>query len=272
VPDGSTDEAVASKRDVEALLATFARGGGNRRVAVSSNAGGLGYVGVDADVPSPAASVIKVPLMMALYDMAARGTVSLSDDVPISELGGTRYASILAAFDAGRSLSVGELAALALIVSDNPATVHLMKRVEPEAVAAVLRLCCCSEHARLGAGFSEDELGAANRVNQLTALDAVKIFEVAASEPRYRRLLVALENNLRNNRIPAMLPDEVVVAHKTGSLAGVVNDVGILSYGGKSFTLAVLTDEQDDPIATSRDIAALSLKLCQLLLGIELLT
>lgn len=210
--------------------------------------------------------------MMALYDAAARGEVSLADKVAVSDLGQTRYASILTAFDADRALSLKELAALSLIASDNAATVHVMSRVDPQAVAEVFRRSGCSAYAVLAAGFSDPELGAANRANQLTAKDAVKIFEALAAKPLYRPLMVALENNLRNNRIPAMLPDDVVVVHKTGSLAGVVNDCGIVSWGGNAFTLAVLTDQQDDPIATSRDIAELSLELCQVLLGVKAAT
>jgi beta-lactamase class A len=252
----------------ELVRAFASKGCGQRRVAVSSKVGDLGLVGVDADTPSPAASVIKVPLMMALYDAVAQGVVSLADEVAVTELGQTRYASILTAFDADRNLSLRELAALSLIVSDNAATVYLMSRVDPITVADVFQRSGCSKSAALAAGFSDPELGAANRANQLTATDAVKIFEALAAEARYRPLMAVLENNLRSNRIPAMLPDDVVVAHKTGSLAGVVNDCGIVSWGGKAFTLAVLTDEQDDPIATSRDIAELSLGLCQVLLEV----
>ena len=111
----------------------------------------------------------------------------------------------------------------------------------------------------MAAGFAEHELGRANRVNVLTAGDAVRIFDAMLKEPRYAPIVRVLENNLRNNRIPALLPEDIVVAHKTGSLDGVVNNAGVVSFGGRAFTLAVLTDNQPDPIATSRDIAELEI-------------
>jgi beta-lactamase class A len=76
--------------------------------------------------------------------------------------------------------------------------------------------------------------------------------------------MTALKNNLRNQRIPALLPDEVAVFHKTGSLNGVVNDAGILQDDRVCFALAFLTDEQSDPLKTTNDIAACSLAMYEL--------
>src|SRR6202007_922035 len=104
--------------------------------------------------------------------------------------------------------------------------------------------------------FSEQELGPKNRMNVLTADAVVSLFSVLKSQPLYADLVVALKNNLRNNRIPAMLPEHVAVIHKTGSLDGVANDAGIVEDDKVSFTVAYLTDKQRDPIQTSKDIAA----------------
>ena len=269
----SSDEENGSGADIRSMIAThlksFCVGDPGRSVALASDVHGLGLVGLGEAVPRPAASIVKLPVLMALYDKASRNELSLDDQVPVNALSGTRYASILPAFDAGRLLSLRELASLSMIVSDNPAIVHLMSLVTFSEVMDVLARCGCSDDAYISAGFTEAELGARNRGNQMTAADVVAVFEAAAAEPRYRPIMTALENNLRNNRIPAMLPDDVNVAHKTGSLAGVVNDAGIVSFGGKTFTLAVLMDGQDDPIASSREIAELSLTLSEVLLGVH---
>ena len=70
-----------------------------------------------------------------------------------------------------------------------------------------------------------------------------------------------LTNNLRNARIPALLDEDVVVAHKTGSLDGVVNDAGIVSRGATAFIVAFMCDRQTDPIATQNEIAGCALAL-----------
>jgi hypothetical protein len=45
-----------------------------------------------------------------------------------------------------------------------------------------------------------------------------------------------------NDRIPSLLPAGTIVAHKTGNLPGVVNDVGIVYGGEEIFVVAVLVD------------------------------
>jgi len=256
------------RREAEHLIAIFCAEDAGRSVAIAAPDLGLAPIGMNAAVQRPAASVMKVPLIMALYDKANDGGVDLDERVPLLSLGRTRYASILAAFEADRRFSVRELAALSLIVSDNPATVHIQTLVTFDEVNSLLMRCGCSRDARMAAGFSEVELGAANRVNQLSALDAIKVFDALHCDKRYAPIVKVLENNLRNNRIPALLPDDVTAAHKTGSLLGVVNNVGRLSYGEKSLTLAVLADGQSDTIATSRDIAILAKALAERLLGV----
>jgi hypothetical protein len=58
-----------------------------------------------------------------------------------------------------------------------------------------------------------------------------------------------------------------VIAHKTGSLEGVVNDAGTVRLGAASFDVAFLTEGQADPAVTSQDIAVCSEELFQLLLA-----
>ena len=110
----------------------------------------------------------------------------------------------------------------------------------------------------MAAGFTDEELGPRNRVNILTADAAVRLMSVLRSDPLYVDLMTGLKNNLRNNRIPALLPDHVSVFHKTGSLDGVANDVGIVQDDEVDFVLAFLSDRQSDTAQTSNDIAACS--------------
>jgi beta-lactamase class A len=246
------------KTTLTALIAGFCTGDPGRSVALFTEHGQVGLLAVNGDIPRPAASVIKVPLLMAVYDLFESGALSADRRVPVSELGSTRYASILTAFDPDTALTLRELAALAIVTSDNPVAVHLASLVGFERVNAVLARCGCSTQTRMAASFREGELGPANRVNRLTAHDAIRIFQALGSRPLYAPLVTALVNNLRNNRIPALLPDDAVVAHKTGSLQAVANDVGTVSWQGRQFILAVLTDNQADTIQTSTDIAVLA--------------
>src|SRR5439155_1624260 len=62
-----------------------------------------------------------------------------------------------------------------------------------------------------------------------------------------------------NDRLPRLLPDDVQVAHKTGNLPGVVNDVGVL-YGPKStVAVAALVSDTTDETAAATAIAQIGL-------------
>ena len=251
--------------DLQAVLEGFA--GGDRGRSVALRLAGLPDLEVHGAEPRPAASVIKIALAMAAVRLGAQGKLDLDAQVPVSAFAETRYVSILAGFDADRTLSVREICRLALITSDNPMAVHLQGRVGLDEVNRLLADVGCGSPCRMGAGFSEAELGPAGRANVLTALHALDLLAVVRADPLYGDLLAALDNNLRNQRIPALLPDDVVVAHKTGSLNGVVNDVGIVRGQGVAFAVAFLTDGQSDPAQTSNAIAACTLRLFERLGG-----
>ena len=257
---------MTTAENVARIASRFCGQDAGRSIAILTDRLGSAPIGVNAQVSRPAASVIKVAVVMALFDLAVAGQLDLNKHVPVSALGETRYCSILKAFDAERMLSLREVAALSLIASDNPAMVFLMSRVTFDDIANVLDAAGCSKNAVCGTGFSEAELGPANRANRLTAADAVRLFQHLNANARYAPIVTFLENNLRNARIPALLPEDVVVAHKTGTLEGVVNDAGIISRGGQSFIVAFFSDRQADPVVTQNDIANCALELFETLI------
>ncbi len=246
------------------ILSEFCGDDPGRSVTFHGYAPALESISVRGDMPRPAASVMKVPLFMTVYREAARGSIDLARSVAIEEFTTTRYVSILAAFDAGRKLSLREVSRLAVITSDNPLAVRLQSLVDFAGVNRLLEELGCAPQCRMAAGFSEEELGPRNRVNVLTTEACIRIWTALKHDPIYGDLMTALKNNLRNQRIPALLPDEVAVFHKTGSLDGVVNDAGILQDDRVCFALAFLTDEQSDPLKTTNDIAACSLAVYEL--------
>lgn len=245
-------------------LSAFCGDDPGRSATFRGYAPAAGTISVRGDVLRPAASVMKVPLLMTVYREAAQGKIDLGRSVAVETFSKTRYVSILAAFDAGRVLSLREVSRLAVITSDNPAAVRLQSLIDFAGVDRLLAELGCPAQCRMAAGFSEEELGSRNRVNVLTTDACIRIWTALKHDPIYGELMVALKNNLRNNRIPALLPDEVAVFHKTGSLDGVVNDVGILEDDRVCFTLAFLTDAQSDPLKTTNEIAACSLAVYEL--------
>lgn len=247
------------------VLRAFCGDDPGRSVALRGYRPPIGDVAVRGSVPRPAASVIKIALAMAVFRQAALGKVDLDARVPVETFTATRYVSILAGFDKGHHLTVREICRLALITSDNPLAVFLQGLVGFEAVNDLLAETGCAPPCRMAAGFSEEELGPKNRANMLTAEAALDLLSALRSQSLYADLALALKNNLRNNRIPALLPESVAVIHKTGSLDGVANDVGIVADDAVEFAIAFLTDGQADSVRISSDIAACSLAVFDLI-------
>lgn len=247
----------AQKQRVEQALQAFCGAEAGRAAAFAALSAPNDIAGVNARILVPAASVAKIAVAMAAADAISAGALDPEHRIAVRDTAPTRYCSVLKAFDEDANLSVREVVRLALITSDNPLMVKLMQLTPFAAIQNALSDNGATD-STIVAGFSEEELGPANRVNVTTAADCVALLTALTREPRYDFIRVALENNLRNTRIPRLLPDDAIIAHKTGSLAGVVNDIGVVS-GARPFAIAFLSDGQNDPWATEHDIAVAAL-------------
>jgi beta-lactamase class A len=238
-------------RAVQEAVTDFANAESGRSVALVALRGPNVQVTVNEEYPRPAASLLKVPLVVAVYEQARSGRQSLDDPVPRKRLGATAYSSILEAFSADHVFSIKELCSLALITSDNPITEYLLELVGLNAVnRAIQRLG--ARHTVMRVGFGDaDVANERGRLNVTTAADALTMMTRMAEDSFYEPLIHALKNNLRNIRIPLRLPDTLPIAHKTGSLEGAANDMGIVYGCQVDLAVAFLCDGQADTARTS---------------------
>jgi beta-lactamase class A len=233
---------------VAEAVAEFAADDSGRSVAIESVRGPQILAEARAGEPRPAASLVKLPLVAAVYESARAGRLDLDAQVRRGELTATAYATVLEAFHPERALTLRELCMLVLITSDNPASEHLIQLVGIDAVNRTARRFGCTS-TRMEVGFSDAHLDEGGARNLTTARDALALVRGAVAEsPEIENALV---NSLRNTRVPLRLPPWVRVAHKTGTLLGVANDVGIVQ--GERVTLAVsfLCEGQPDTAVTS---------------------
>jgi beta-lactamase class A len=91
---------------------------------------------------------------------------------------------------------------------------------------------------------SEDNVATPRAIGQFFTLLAKKqLVSAAASD----RMLARLERQQINDRLPAGLPDKVVVAHKTGNLIGLTHDAGIIyTPSGPRVVVAMTWDAFDE--------------------------
>jgi len=84
---------------------------------------------VDADVPFPTASVIKVAVMVEVFHQIAEGRLRRDDMISLEDSAKVGGSGVLQRLHAGLALSVSDLLDLMMTVSDNTATNLLIARV-----------------------------------------------------------------------------------------------------------------------------------------------
>ncbi|GAC1461940.1 MAG: hypothetical protein NVSMB8_13560 [Candidatus Limnocylindrales bacterium] len=199
---------------------------------VKSFPGGAGIVVVDPSAPQPlyghnldepviTASLYKLGVLMEAEKRVEAGTLRYTDPVEITAEDITADGSYELS---GTVLTLDQALEAMITVSDNGAALALWHGFTGTAIDKSLAA------AGLGAFHvafdeSEDNVATPRVIAQyFTLLAKRQLVSPAASD----RMLARLERQRINDRLPAQLPASVVVAHKTGNLAGVTHDAGII--------------------------------------------
>jgi len=217
---------------------------------------GRKYVEINGDTQYPMQSVYKFHLALAILDMTDKGKISLDKDIYVTDedLNPDTYSPMLKKYTGGKAyIPVRELLRYAITESDNNASDILFKLA-----------------------------GGPTQVNHYISSTGVNNINIAATEKKMRRVPLAQYSNWSTpmaaakllekfyggellmessnsllwdmlaktvtgpKRIKALLPQEAVVAHKTGTgirekgVMSACNDIGIVKFpDGRHFTIAV---------------------------------
>ena len=183
-----------------------------------------------ADAAYPAASVIKIPILMTVHADAAEGRLSLDERLVVGER--MPGSGVLGWVPGVADLTIRDHAMLMTIVSDNTATNRLMERVGVERIAERMREWGCVRTKLQRKMF---DLEAANRgldnvaspremAGMLLRLVGGELVDRATSGA----VLAVLEANQDDALVRRYLPAKTRVAHKTGSLEKVRNDAAVI--------------------------------------------
>jgi beta-lactamase class A len=224
-----------------------------------------------------AASTMKVPVLIELGQRIDRGELQWSTPIPVQN----RFRSIVDSSEfqlnptddsdstlyclEGRSASVDSLAHLMIARSSNLATNLLIERLDPARVDATAHRLGADSIAVLR-GVEDDKAYRVGRNNTTTARDLARLLDAlatgrAASDSTSRRMLGFLLAQEFNDGIPARLPPQVKVAHKTGEITAIAHDAAIVYPPARGpFVLVILTQGYADRSEAARvmaDLAAL---------------
>ena len=222
-----------------------------------------------------AASTIKVAILLAVFGEIHRGRLAPQSRLHVrnrflSAYDGSPFrvqadrdadADVHAAI--GKPMRVNELALHMIATTSNLATNLLLDLIGLESVQRSI------EHFGLTGldirrGVEDEKAFEHGIVNRVTADGLVSLLRLIAEERAYtpelsRQMLDILHQQEFRKGIPARLPGEVRVAHKTGDISTIAHDAGVVyAPGAKPYIVAILTEWKRDVGGRSATIAAIS--------------
>ena len=206
----------------------------------------------------PAASVVKAAIMSCLLNGVEQGRFSLRDQVEVSAQDMVGGAGILLELSP-RAYSVRELCTLMMVVSDNTASNACLRLVGMDRFNAFCE--GRGYEARLRRFFMSPVVDGND--NAMTAEAAALILAdlyagQELSEASREFAVGVLRRQQYREKIPLMLPHDVLVGHKTGELDGVRHDAAVVEIE-EPYVLVVLTAEGGRPWEVDHAIAEHSL-------------
>lgn len=139
-----------------------------------------------------------------------------------------------------------------ITISDNYAALLLTLKIRLSSVASYLS----------DQGFKESKVGTNGAAPTTTPADIVTYFEKLyrgqlADATYTKKMTDLLKAQRLNDKIPKYLPDNIVIAHKTGELDEVTHDAGIV-YSPSGDYIIVVMSESDDPERAKERVADVS--------------
>lgn len=191
----------------------------------------------------PAASLIKIPIMVEVFRQRREGKLNCSHPLTIQNPveGGSFYE-----LPPDTKVTIRDLLRHMIVESDNTCANMLMDMVGMDAVNKTIQDLGLTQTI-LRRKMMDFDSAAKGQENMTSAQDMGRLFTLlfegkcvdAAYDMEMLELLKAQEDNCI---IPAQLPHLLPVAHKTGELEGIYHDCGIV-YGRRNPVVICLLSE-----------------------------
>ena len=226
-----------------------------------------------ADTVYHAASTMKIPVMIELFNQAGQRTLSLDDPLPIrnafrSIVDGSPY-TLSEGDDSDRELyakvggtmTLAQLCEAMITVSSNFATNLLIEKLGVDNVRrTVTRLG--AEGMQVLRGVEDGKAFEKGLNNSTTARGLLTLLEKlahgqAVSASADAAMVEMLKRQKFSDAIPAGVPAGVAIAHKTGNITRIHHDAAVV-YGSRPYVLVVLVRGIDDKKQSAALIAGIS--------------
>lgn len=195
-----------------------------------------------------AASVIKLPILVAVLYEIEKGHLRKEDIIRLSPSDKVPGCGVLALMHSGLDVTIKDLCNLMIVISDNTATNMLIRLMGIERINSIMEELGLktTKLNRLLFDYEEQKQGKENYFSPAEiGMLLEKIYRKALiSEDICQETEEILKLQQINSKIPYLLPGNIEVAHKTGEDDGITHDVGIV-YSAKPFILCFASNNAD---------------------------
>lgn len=224
---------------------------------------------INADSLFPTASVIKLPILVTLFQKAKDGFINLDREILIPSQDKVGGAGVIRYFDGDTKIKLIDAAILMIILSDNTATNAVIDQFankhddKLEAVNSTMEKLGLKNTKLLNKAFSYSTkkntpeakrfgLGYSSPFEMGKLLKMIYSHQVIDSQYS-ERILSILKNQQDDTMIRRYLPydklkenESIIVANKTGAVDRSRIDIGIVYSPKCDFVIAIFADESKD--------------------------
>lgn len=271
------------ERKLDSLLATEK---GNFAIAFKDLCSNGNYVFINEDENFHAASTMKTPVMLEVFKQVKEGKFKLSDSLLVknefkSIADGSTF-SLDISRDGGEQLyeqigtyrSIEDLVVDMIIYSSNLATNIVIELVGAENVNATLKELG-AENIKVLRGVEDMKAYEAGLNNSTTAYDLMLVMEAivtakAVDKPASKMMIDILFKQKDRSMIPALLPEHIKIANKTGMITGVFHDSAIVFLpDGRKYVLILLSKNVEEMDKVTNMLSQASLLVYNYMEGIR---
>ncbi len=232
--------------DFQVRLSAFSlRAPGHVGIAVTDVSTGL-TTGINQGAEMPAASTIKIPVMVEVFRQLGAGAFDLNRHVRLRASDRDWGSGDLADARVGSSYTVARLLTLMIDVSDNTATNMLIRlvgrrHINDTMIELGLTHTRLTDFIRTSGTMIRWALRSspADMAHLLRSMARNQLIDEWSS----REMIAILRGQTHNGLLPEPLPTGTDIAHKTGTLHDTLNDVGIVYEGEEPYVIAVMTTD-----------------------------
>lgn len=196
-----------------------------------------------------AASTIKVPIAAYLFKQIELGKVDPEKKLTFTNADYEEGTGILMAYPVGSTFKISYLAEVMLSKSDNIATNMLLRYLGSSNIQYFL-----NQNGLPQISVNENTVTPSSMNKILLSIENRQIVNDASAT----KILGFMTGSLDSARIVAGVPSNISVAHKVGTAAGAVSDIGIVYLGEKKYIISVYSKKVLDEVTPKNVIKNIS--------------